>query len=82
MGTKTISLRDEAYARLVQARQTPDESFSEIILRARWDPATASAADYVRLVRKRGPIYPDDALDAVSKLNQADRPTPDKSARG
>jgi predicted nucleic acid-binding protein len=36
MAVKTVSLKTEAYERLKAARRYPGESFSEVILRARW----------------------------------------------
>jgi predicted CopG family antitoxin len=40
MGTKTVSLKDEAYNRLKSARRYPGESFSEVVLRATWPEDT------------------------------------------
>lgn len=34
MATKTISLKLEAYEKLRAARRSPDESFSEVVMRA------------------------------------------------
>ncbi len=81
MSTKTISVRDEAYRRLVAARRTPHESFSEVIMRARWESEPVTAGALLALVRERGPIYADAELDAVTELKKADRPPRDKWAR-
>lgn len=81
MGTKTISVREEAYDRLVKARKAPGESFSEVILRARWDSEPLRAGAYLAMVRERGPVYPESALDSIEELNRSDRPARDKWAR-
>lgn len=78
MGTKTISLRDEAYERLRRARQRPDESFSEVVMRAVWPDAPLSAGAYLALVRERGPVYRAAELDAIEAAKRDDRPPVDK----
>ena len=40
MATKTISLKLDAYEKLRAARRQPTESFSQVILRARWPEET------------------------------------------
>jgi hypothetical protein len=82
MATKTISVRVEAYERLARARKTPSESFSDVIMRARWDGEPITAGDYLRLVRERGPIYRSAELTDIEELNAGDRPPSDKWKRG
>jgi Putative antitoxin len=82
MPTRTISVRDEAYERLVRARKAPAESFSDVIMRARWDEEPTTAADYLRLVRERGPTYGAGELGAVEDLKRNDRVPRDKWKRG
>lgn len=81
MATKTISVRDDAYRRLVAARNDPRESFSEVILRARWDAEPLRASAFLTMVRERGPLYPEAALKAVENVDAADRPPRDKWAK-
>ena len=81
MPTKTISLRLEAYDRLARARKTPSESFSDVIMRARWDTEPTTAATYLRLVRERGPAYAAPELTDIEELKRADRPPKDKWKR-
>ena len=50
MGTKTVSLKDEAYGRLRAARRYPDESFSEVVLRATWPEDTITARGLLALL--------------------------------
>ncbi|HEX9729826.1 MAG TPA: hypothetical protein VGA37_15120 [Gemmatimonadales bacterium] len=78
MATKTISLRIEAYDRLRQARLRPDESFSDVVLRARWDTVPLTAGELLASVRERGPGYSAEGLAAVEALKASDRAPRDK----
>lgn len=82
MSTKTISVRLDAYERLKRAKRSSAESFSDVIMRARWDAEPVTAGDYLRLVRERGPTFRPDELDAVEEGKGADHPPEDKWARG
>jgi predicted CopG family antitoxin len=72
MGTKTISLKDEAYRRLKAARRYPDESFSEVVLRATWpeDTVTAAASKHAHLTAAE--------LDQIEAAKRADVAPEDK----
>jgi len=78
MATKTISLKIEAYERLKRARRHPQESFSEVVMRARWDDEPLSAGAYLQLVRERGPSYSAEELDRLEASKAADLPAEDK----
>jgi predicted CopG family antitoxin len=78
MGTKTISLRDEAYQRLRRARRTPSESFSDVVMRAVWPDQKLSAGEFLHMVRERGAVYSAPELDSVDAASAADRPPTDK----
>ncbi|HET7038699.1 MAG TPA: antitoxin VapB family protein [Gemmatimonadales bacterium] len=80
MPSKTISVNLAAYERLKRAKRDPSESFSEVILRARWDSAPITAGEYLRLVRERGPIFSLEELDAIDAAKREDRPPRDKWA--
>jgi hypothetical protein len=82
MGTKTISLREEAYQRLKAAKRGPSESFSDVVMRAVWPDAPLSAADYLRLVRDRGPGYTPAQLDRIDEVSASDRPPEEKWPKG
>ena len=82
MGTKTISLRVEAYERLRRARRRPGESFSDVVLRAVWPDSTLSAGGYLDLVRERGPLYHAAELQRVEDLSASDQPPDDKWPTG
>ncbi len=80
MGVKTISLKDEAYARLKAARRYADESFSEVVLRATWPEDTITAGALLDLLGKRRAHLRPDELDRVDELKQRDQPPEDKWA--
>lgn len=82
MGTKTISLRLEAYERLRWARLHAGESFSDVIMRAVWPEQPLSAAEYLDRIRERGPTYDSAGLDTIDRLSGKDAPAPDKPNRG
>lgn len=78
MATKTISLTIDAYERLRRARRRPNESFSEVVMRAHWSEEPITAAEYLRMVRERGPLYTADELRAVDDVTATDSPPSDK----
>ena len=80
MGTKTISVKDEAYERLRAARRYPGESFSEVVLRARWPEDTITARELRLLARTRGARLSDADLDRIEDLKRLDAPPEDKWA--
>lgn len=73
MATKTISIDLEAYDRLQRARQTPNESFSKVIKRARWDQRNHRCLDVLQRLEALEPLD-SDALDALADAQKADRP--------
>lgn len=77
MGTKTISLKDEAYKRLKAARRYPDESFSEVVLRATWPEDTTTALALLASMRRRTHLRPDE-LDRVEAQKLRAQPPEDK----
>ena len=80
MGTKTVSLKDEAYNRLRAARRYPDESFSEVVLRATWPEDTITAAALLDLLASRRTHLDPDELDHLEALTAAGQPPEDKWA--
>ena len=68
MATKTISLRVEAYEKLRRARSHASESFSDVVMRARWDEQTVTGRALLTLVRERGALYDGDELDAIDEM--------------
>ncbi len=78
MAVKTVSLKVEAYDRLRAARRYPGESFSEVILRARWPEDTLTGAELLQRYETHGPSFTDKQLEAVEAAVAADRPPEDK----
>jgi predicted CopG family antitoxin len=82
MSTKTISLKLEAYEKLRRARRYPEESFSEVILRAVWPKETLTGAEFLAKLRTHGPFFTDEDLKRIEKAKQSDRPPEDKWLKG
>jgi hypothetical protein len=80
MGTKTISLKDEAYNRLRAARRYPDESFSEVVLRATWPEDTVTAAALLASLKTRAAHLEPEELDRLEALRNVTGPPEDKWA--
>jgi len=78
MATKTISVRLDAYERLRRARRQPDESFSEVILRATWPDVGTTAAMMLERLRTAGPFLSERALERLEEAQAADLPPEDK----
>jgi hypothetical protein len=82
MATKTISLHLDAYERLRAARRNPRESFSQVILRARWPEQTITAGALLERLREHGPHFSAEELDRIDRLDAEDRPPEDKWRAG
>jgi hypothetical protein len=82
MATKTISVRIEAYERLRRAKRDASESFSDVIMRARWDTEPLTGRQLLLTVRERGPLYAPEELDVVEEAVSSDQPPEDKWAAG
>jgi predicted CopG family antitoxin len=77
MATKTISLRLEAYDRLRRAKRH-GESFSDVVMRARWPEETITAGELLRRYREGGGVRTAEALDRIEAAKSQDRPPEDK----
>ena len=77
MATKTISLTVEAYERLRAARRRPDESFTEVVLRAEWPDRSCTAAELLHRLRTEPPVFSEDELDRIDRALAEDRPPED-----
>lgn len=81
MSTKTISLKLKAYERLRAARRSPDESFSQVVMRARWPEQTVTGRELLEHYRKHGPFLDEEGIRIVEELQRDDTPPEDKWAR-
>lgn len=80
LGTKTISLKTEAYERLRGARRYSGESFSEIVLRASWPEDTVTGRSLLAHWRSSTPLFSSSELDRIEATRAADAPPEDKWA--
>ena len=78
MATKTISLKLEAWERLRRARRSPDESFSEVVMRAQWPEVGITAGELLALYGSQGPHLSEEALDRIEEADAEDLPPEDK----
>jgi len=78
MATKTISVRLEAYEKLRQARRFPGESFSEVILRARWPGQTLTGRELLRRCQEHGSYFSGPDLELIERLKAEDSAPEDK----
>lgn len=77
MAVRTVRLSPEAYERLCAARNHPGESFSDIILRARWPDRTITGALLLAHLRQREPaltLAEADELEAELAAQRATLP--------
>lgn len=77
MATKTLSVDEEAYKRLVRARRHGRESFSQVIKRAVWDTDKKRCAD---LLAKAVGTVSEETLELLERAQREDKPPEDKWA--
>jgi hypothetical protein len=78
MATKTISLKLEAWERLRRARRSPDESFSEVVMRAQWPEVGITAGELRALYIKEGSRLPTEGLARIEEAAGRDQAPKDK----
>ena len=78
MATKTISLKIEAWERLRRARRSPDESFSEVVMRAQWPEVGITGGELLAHYGFSGPHLSEGALERIDEANADDHPPEDK----
>ncbi len=75
MATKTLSVDEEAYLRLIRARKHARESFSKVIKRANWDDGPPRCGDLLN--RACGEVT-DNTLDILEAAQATDLQPQDK----
>ena len=75
MGTKTLSVDEEAYSRLCRAKRSSKESFSKVIKRATWPESDRTCS--LLLSRISGGV-PEEVLNALDQAQKEDRPPESK----
>ena len=72
------ALRLEAYDRLRRARRDPNESFSDVVMRAEWPDIGLTGGELLALYERRGPYFASETVDRIEEAKAEDRPAPDK----
>jgi predicted CopG family antitoxin len=75
MATKTLSVDEDAYLRLVSAKRDHRESFSAVIKRAQWNRDAKRCGDL--LARASGSVSTE-ILNKLDRAQAADAPPTDK----
>ena len=78
MSTKTISVSLPAYEKLRRARRRPDESFSQVILRADWRGDSVTADELLREIRRTTACYSAADLEQVEDAKRVAEAPVDK----
>ena len=78
MSTKTISVSLPAYEKLRRARRRPDESFSQVILRADWRGDSVTADELLREIRRTTTCYSVADLEQVEDAKRVAEAPVDK----
>ncbi len=71
MASKTISLSIEAYERLKQHRRGPEDSLSRVVMRAKWDEDTITAAELLESWEQRPALYSIEELERIEAAKVA-----------
>lgn len=77
MGSKNISISEDAYLRLRRARRHAKESFSQVIRRGRWDEEIPTAAAWLEAFPEP-PEVTEAQLETLEAHQATDRPPEDK----
>ena len=77
MGSKNISISEDAYERLRRARRHPRESFSEVIRRGFWEDEGSRVKTWLQGFGKV-PLVSEAVLQELEENQKADLPPEDK----
>jgi len=70
MSSKTISLSEKAYQRLQAQRQGAGDSFSRIVMRARWEDESVTAGQLLELWSDEPSFFTDTELESIESAKQ------------
>jgi predicted CopG family antitoxin len=76
MATKTITIDLAAYEKLRRARLRPDESFSQVIRRGRWEKVHSTGAALLAALAQ-APVVDEDVLERLERNQRTDSPPGD-----
>ena len=76
MATKTITIDLDAYEKLRSARVRPDESFSRVIKRGRWEPSRSTGNALLKALES-SPTLDTEVLAKLEDNQRADLPPGD-----
>jgi predicted CopG family antitoxin len=71
VATKTITIDIAAYEKLSQARLRPDESFSQVIKRGRWDKVRSTGSALLEAL-ERAPLVDEAVLERLERNQRVD----------
>jgi hypothetical protein len=73
MANQTLSLREEAYEKLQDARMNPSESLSDVVMRAQWDHEEGTGGGLFNLPRKGARSHDFDEFRTTTESEPKDR---------
>lgn len=78
MAHKTISLSEEAYERLKAHRRGQGDSFTQVVLRARWDDETTTASELLERWKEQPALFTKEEMERILNAKSEDAPPADK----
>jgi predicted CopG family antitoxin len=70
---KSVSLRVDAYEKLRRARTRPDESLSDVVMRARWDHQAVTEGNLFAQARERGFLHDADRPELINVMKSKEK---------
>lgn len=73
MANQTLSLNEEAYERLQDARMDSNESLSDVVMRARWDHEMGTGGGLFSPLPKRARAHDAEELDVTQETKSENK---------
>ncbi len=70
---KSLSLRMDAYEKLRRARTSPDESLSDVVMRAQWDHQEVTEGNLFALAQERGFLHDSDRPELINVMKSQEK---------